>query len=145
MSQTLIYKGWISVSPPRRGKDATVIISPGRFFYRPKNHIIAEKFSTDIDKYGSFVNVRFWASYKKIKQDDTFFQDSYMGEMNAEYNEVGNSLYYMYSNHLIDINYFDFLEYLIRYNHHYCIIEVTYSQNEFDMVSHEAELILLRD
>jgi hypothetical protein len=144
VSTTITYKGWISVSPPKRGRDHTVIVSPGRFFYRPKKHIIAEKMAVDSRQYGPFVNVRMWAHYTKIEQESFYFSNSYMGIMSAHYDEVSNSEAYTHSNQFINISSFDFLEELAGYHHHYCIIEVTYNDNEFDMVSHEAELILLR-
>ena len=143
MSNTVVYKGWISVSPPRRGRDDTVILSPNRFFYRPKKHVIAEKIATDIYKHGPYVNMTMWASYYKIKPHKDHISHSFMGLISAEYSEISNAYHYRYTQDSINMGSSDFLAELVRYHHHYCIIEITYHKTEYDMISHEMELILL--
>ena len=145
MSHTIAYKGWISVTPPKRRRDITVILSPSRFFYRPRKHILAEKISADIRAHGPYVNIRVWACYRKIRQKPIHLIGSYMGILCACYDEISNSEHYTHSNQYININHFDLLEHLVSYYHHYCVIEITYNRNEFDMIAHEAELILLRN
>jgi len=144
MSHTVIYKGWITICPPKRGKDITVVFAPNRFFFRPKNHVIAEKISQDIEKHGPYANVRMWASHHKIGQEADHLVRSYMGTIQAGYSERSGSKLYNYTKQFINMGYRYFLEELGYYHHHYCILEITYSHNEFDMIAHEAELILLR-
>jgi len=143
MSTTITYKGWLSVGPPKRGKQNTVILSPGKFFYRPKNHVLSEKISADIAAYGPYVNIRLWAHYKKIQPSREYLINSLMGYLGAEYYEMFNSNNYCRTLDFINLGGFSLLEDLAMYYHHYCILEITYSQSEFDMISHEMELILL--
>jgi hypothetical protein len=143
MSNTVVYKGWISIGPPRKGRDDTVILSPNRFFYRPKKHVIAEKIAADICKYGSYVNMTMWTGYHKIKPNKKYLSRSFMGLISAEYSEISNAAHYRYTYDSINIDSSDFLAELAGYYHHYCIIEITYHKTEYDMISHEMELILL--
>lgn len=143
MSTTITYKGWISVGPPRRGRQNTVILSPSRFFYRPKNHVLSEKISQDIVRYGPYVNIRMWAYHAKIKPSRVYLANSLMGYLSAEYSEISNSNNYYRTIDFITMGSFNLLEELVLFYHHYCILEITYSQSEFDMISHEMELILL--
>lgn len=146
MSTTITYKGWITLSSPKRNRDGTVILAPNRFFYRPKKHVIIEKIRADSEKYGKFVNIRIWMYHHKIDPAKDFLTHAIMGYMNIEYSEISRSESgYSHTLQYINFNDFDLLEELISYYHHYCIIEVTYSQSEFDMISHEMELILLRN
>ena len=143
MSNTIIYKGWISVRPPQRGKDHTIILSPNRFFYSPKKYVIAEKISTDIQQYGPYVNMTMWTSYRKIKPYKNHISHSFMGLASAVYDEIYSANCYRYTQNSIDMGSSDFLAELATYYHHYCIIEITYHKTEYDMISHEMELILL--
>jgi hypothetical protein len=145
MSHTITYKGWISFTAPKMGRDPTVIVSPNKFFYRPRNHILAEKISADTCINGPFVNIRVWICHYKIGQKPIHLVDSYMGILRTCYSEVSNSKNYIHSHQYMDVNNFNLFEHLASYHHHYCIIEITYNRNEFDMIAHEAELILLRN
>jgi hypothetical protein len=143
MSNTVVYKGWVSISPPRRGRDETIILSPGRFFYRPNKHVIAEKIADDIYKHGPYINMTMWSSYCKIQPHKDYLSHSFMGLTSAEYNEISDANYYRHTYSFINMGNLDFLAELAKYRHHYCIIEITYHKTEFDMISHEMELILL--
>lgn len=143
MCHTVIYKGWVCVQPPRRGKDQTVILAPNRFFYRPKNNVIAEKIARDIYEHGPYVNMSMWVCYYKTKPKKETLTNSFMGFASANYSEIYDANSYKYTQDYINMGSCDFLEELAKCYHHYCIIEVTYHKNEYDMISHEMELILL--
>jgi len=143
VANTVVYRGWVTLAPPRRGRDETIILSPAKFFYRPNKYVLAEKINIDTYKYGSYVNMRIWAYHSKIEPIKDYFIHSHMGVMRSEYREISDSSAYQYTTHFIKVNNTNILEELMRYYHHYCIIEITYHANEFDMVSHEMELILL--
>jgi hypothetical protein len=141
-STTVVYKGWLSISRPERNKDTTVILSKNKFFYRPKNHVLTESIYFDVYEYGRYVNVRLWAN-KKQKNIGICLNDSWMGRLNVKYQEISNINQYLYSRQFLDINEFNLLDHLTKFNGQYCVIEITYNKSEFDMISHEAELILL--
>jgi hypothetical protein len=145
MSQTVIYKGWINVLPPRNGRDATVVLTPSRFFYRAKKHVIAEKIAQDKTEHGQFIGIRVWAAYYRMRPVRRHRVLSSMGVIDAEYSEItGANDDYRYTIQFIKINSdFNLLEELARFYHHYCIIEITYSSTEYDMIAHELERILL--
>lgn len=143
-SKTIVYEGWLSISRPGRNKNTTVILSKNRFFYRPKNYILTESIYFDTYEYGHYVNVRLWVDPKRKSMDNPIY-DSWMGAIDVRYSEISNSYKYVYSRQFLDINEFNLLDHLANFDGKYCIIEITYNKNEFDMISHEAELILLRN
>jgi len=88
--------------------------------------------------------VRVWTHHAKMKPSREHLSHSVIGLMSAEYSELYGTDDYRYTNHFISVgSAVDLLEELVRYYHHYCIIEITYHQTEYDMISHEMELILL--
>jgi hypothetical protein len=145
MSKTVIYKGWISAQPPRKKRNGTIIVVPSRFLYNPKKHVIAEKIAEDKAKYGPYVNIRIWAYYRKIKPILEHLVLSKMGEIDAEYSEITSANDdYKYTRQYINVDDdVDLLKELARLYHHYCIIEITYSATEYDMITHELERVLL--
>jgi len=139
MCYTTIYKGWISIHSPGIGVAETVLVTPGKFFYRPKNHVIAEKITRDVYLYGSYVNMSIWTYTRKAKPNKHTLAVSFMGPIRANYYEM----YSGYTQQYVRVGSGDILEHLTLYHKHYCVIEITYHKNEYDMISHEMELILL--
>jgi hypothetical protein len=145
MAITIVYQGWLTNASPTRKKDLTALLTPSRFFYRPKKHVIVEKIRLDALSYGHHVNIRVWMHYKKINKEDLTAKYSFLGVIKAVYFEVFKLDEYSHTMQYIHIDNLDLLEKLMLHCHHYCIIEITYGASEFDVIAHDLERILLKN